>query len=340
MKLLYSIIVPSYNSSGMIEECIHSLLDQTVPFGSYEIIVVDDGSVDNTAEVVSACPVRYYYQPNQGAAAARNYGAYFAKGSILLFTDADCQVSPNWIEEMVKPFKDPEIVATKGFYGLSQKELVARFVQKEYEEKYRYLLRNKYVDFVDTYSAAYRKDVFFEFGGFDTSFSTASAEDCDLSYKVAAQGYKIVPSQNAIVFHYHPVTIKSYWKKKYRNAFWRAKTWRQNPEKIVKDSHTPFLLKLQILLWISFLAAPVVYIFEPAAAAAFVVIQVIVFLGTTMPFALRTATEDPVLGLLSPALITLRTSGYIAGLSAKLLQIITRKTAKLLKAQESLSSQK
>ena len=88
-----SVIIPVYNSDRFVAQAIHSILAQTLP--PTEIIVVDDGSTDDTAAVVAglipaaAVPIRYVYQDNQGPAAARNRGIALATGDLVAFLDAD-----------------------------------------------------------------------------------------------------------------------------------------------------------------------------------------------------------------------------------------------------------
>jgi len=324
MKLEYSIIVPVYNESQTIERCLRSLLNQTMARESYEILVIDDGSTDGTDRIAKKYPVEYYFQANQGAASARNLGARYARGKIILFTDADCEVTANWIEEMVIPFGDPEVIGVKGFYRTSQRELIARFVQKEYEAKSRYLLKSKYIDFVDTYSAAYRKDVFLKAGGFDTQFRTASAEDCDLSYQLSIQGYKMVANPHAVVFHMHPDSLRSYCKTKFRNAFWRVRTYRKNRQKIIKDCHTPVVLKLQMFLLFLIGVLSGLHVFTrihlPITLTA-----AILFIGSTIPFAFRTVFSDWQVALFSPLLAIFRTTAYLCGLSTNVLLIVIRR---------------
>lgn len=82
-----SVVIPSYNRANLIAETIQSVLDQT--FQDFEIIVVDDGSSDNTREVISRFPARYFYQKNRGLPAARNTGIRLSLGEYIAFLDSD-----------------------------------------------------------------------------------------------------------------------------------------------------------------------------------------------------------------------------------------------------------
>jgi len=77
----------------------------------------------------------------------------------------------------------------KGVYRTPQRGLAARFVQIEYEDKYRLMARLPDIDFIDTYSAGFRRDRFLEMSGYDTSFPVACAEDIELSYRMSARGW-------------------------------------------------------------------------------------------------------------------------------------------------------
>ena len=186
-----SVIIPTFNGGSRIANCLNALLPQT-ELRKAEILVVNDGSTDNTVDVVLRYPaVRLVTQANGGPAKARNRAASEASGNIIVFTDDDCVPKPGWLEAMLTPFEDPQVVATKGAYRTRQKSVIARFVQLEYESRYRLMQAFPFIDFVDTYAASFRRDRFLEMGGYDTSFPVACAEDVELSYRMSARGWKM-----------------------------------------------------------------------------------------------------------------------------------------------------
>ncbi|MCU1301033.1 MAG: glycosyl transferase [Candidatus Sulfotelmatobacter sp.] len=312
-----SIIVPTFNGAPRIGSCLDALLHQT-PRREVEILVVNDGSADSTvAEVARYSGVRCITQVNAGPAAARNRGAAEARGTIILFTDDDCVPMPDWLDAMLTPFQDPEVVAAKGIYRTRQKSLIARFVQIEYEDRYRLMSNLDFIDFVDTYSAAFRRDRFLEMTGYDTSFPVACAEDIELSYRMSARGWKMKFAPAAVVFHTHPDTLSAYLRKKYKFAFWRVLAVRKNPSKAVKDSHTPQLMKLQLLFGPALLLA---IAFDVAMRPAVLVSGIVLaaFVITTLPFALRAIAKDPLVGLISPALLAARACAQVLGVTGGL----------------------
>jgi len=309
-----SIIIPTFNGAGRIRKCIDALLPQTAAINA-EILVVDDGSSDNTGDVVSSYSgLRLISQANAGPAAARNRGALEAKGTIILFTDDDCVPTSDWLAAMTKPFEDPDVVGVKGAYRTRQKSLVARFVQADYEDRYRLMVTLPEIDFVDTYAAAFRRDRFLEMNGYDTSFPVACAEDIELSYRMSERGWKMKFVPTAIVFHTHPDTFWRYMKKKYKFAYWRMLALRKNPKKTLKDSHTPQVMKVQLLFLPALLFAICLdLLIHPAVPATALVC--VAFLVTTLPFMWRTIRKDPVVGLLSPFLLAARSCAQVLGVT-------------------------
>ena len=242
---MISVVIPVYNEERYLGSCLNALIEQILP--PDEIIVVDDGSTDNSLQIANKYPVRVISQKHHGPAAARNIGIQNANGEIILFTDADCRPTVNWVQEMVQPFLDATIVGVKGVYATNQQNIVARIIQYEFEERYDMMSRLTRIDFVDTYSAAFRADVLRQVGGFDRAFPHANNEDVDLSYRLARLGNKMVFNRNAVVFHHHVERWGDYINLKIKRAYWRMIVYRLHPSKIFKDTYTPQLLKLQVV---------------------------------------------------------------------------------------------
>jgi glycosyltransferase involved in cell wall biosynthesis len=315
-----SIIIPTLNGASRIGSCLDALLKQMAGREG-EILVVNDGSTDNTADVVASYPgVRLITQSNAGPAAARNRGALEAGGTIILFTDDDCVPMPEWLATMVEPFRDLNVVGVKGVYCTHQRRLLARFVQIEYEDKYRVMSDAPHIDFIDTYSAGFRRNRFLEMNGYDTSFPVACAEDVELSYRMSARGWtmKFVPA--AIVYHTHPDTLRKYLRKKYKFAFWRVLAVYKNPDKTLKDSHTPQLMKLQVLFAPLLLLAISRDLLAPSRVPASLLVCA-AFLASALPFAWRAMRKDPIVGLISPVLLAARSCAQLLGLVAGLIYL-------------------
>ncbi len=246
-----SIIVPAYNAEKNISACLDALQSQTLKADA--VIVVDDGSTDSTAKMISQYypRIRLISQTNQGPAKARNRGARDAKTDIIVFIDSDCIPEKNWLEEMIKPFADAAVVGVQGAYKTRQTSLVAQFDQMDIEYRYMRMQKSqesRKLDWIATYSAAYRTQVFLAFKGFDETFPKASGEDAELSYRLAEKGNILIFNPRAIVYHTHPATLWNYLRVKFFRAYWRMRMYLKFPGKIIKDSYTPQSLKLGIIL--------------------------------------------------------------------------------------------
>lgn len=324
--LTASVVIAAYNAKATIAQCIEAVLQQSVPRSQFEVIIVDDGSTDDTRKMIASRDVKILCQPHRGVGAARNLGVEQAQGEIILFTDADCAPAHDWVETLIQPFHDSEISGAKGVYKTYQSEVIARFAQLEYEDKYDKMKKEKYIDFVDTYCAAYRKSIFSKDGGFDPAFRR-SGEDIEFSYRLAERGYKMVFIPQAIVYHHHVDSLWGYLKRKFYVGYWRVLMYQKHPGKIWKDSHTPQFLKIQVALALLFFAlCPLVFFRRDFLLAP--AITTLLFVATTFPFMVKSWPKDRAVTLLSPLLLFLRACALALGLMAGLFGRLLEKRAR------------
>ena len=321
----FSVIIPAYNAEKTLPDCIKALNNQVNVPGTYEIILVDNGSKDSTAKLAEEAGWQVQHQPIRGPGACRNKGLGVAQGEIICFTDADCAPEANWIEEVTRPLReDPSTTGCKGIYKTHQRSVAARFVQAEYEGKYRQLAQQDQIDFIDTYCAAYRSQALFEIGGFNEEFQ--KAEDTEMAYRLASSGHKLIFQPKAAVYHTHSATLLDFFIKKIQTAYWVAQLVRKHPRYGVRDSHNPQITKIQMLIMLILICAIcAIPIWSLLGIGSWIgldnfnlpawgsLLIAIVFAITTVPFALNRWSDDRLIALLSPLLVAIRTLGHTVG---------------------------
>jgi cellulose synthase/poly-beta-1,6-N-acetylglucosamine synthase-like glycosyltransferase len=318
-----AVIIPARNAGRSLGKCLAALRCEGVPGSDCELIVVDDASEDFTAKVASQAGATVFHGQGRGPAAARNLGARRAKADVLVFLDADTSPEPGWLDALLRPFVDQSIVAVKGRYVTQQSGVVARFSQLEFEEKYARLERAKRIDFVDTGTAAYRRDVFLNAGGFDESFPAQSAEDVELAFRLAENGAKFAFSPSARVCHVHAETLLAYLHKKARYGYFRVTVYRRHPTKLRGDSYTPPWMGIQIVL-----AAllPLTLVGRAIGVPArLIVVLVVGFAATCAPLARRAWIHDRTLLPWVVPLSYLRAFAQGCGLALGLASSVLRK---------------
>jgi len=261
-----SVVIPAYNCSSTIAQCIQSILDQTVP--NVELIVVDDGSTDQTLQIIkSYSNVICITQKNSGPAIARNVGFKQAKGQIVFFTDSDCIAQSDWVKRALPHFQDSQVGAVCGSYGIANpKSRLARCVHQEVQYRHAKLMPT-YPKSFGSYNVAVRKDVFGQLGGFNESYRRASGEDNDLSYRLLALGYRIYFEPRALVDHFHPTSARKYLSEQFRHGFWRVYMYRAHPQMMVGDDYTYWkdIVEVPIVLLIFGLALMCIFLGDPWA---------------------------------------------------------------------------
>lgn len=194
-----SVVITTYNHSQFLPEAIQSVILQNYP--AYEIIVVDDGSTDDTNKIVSSFHnVKYIYQINKGLSSARNTGWKFCSGEYVIFLDADDRLLPQALESGLNSFNEnPEAVFTAGHFrfinagGIYRNEYNQIFVETD---KYAAFLNG---NFIGMHAAVmYRRSILQTFNGFDENLR--ACEDYDLYLRITAK-YKMI-SHRQIVAEY------------------------------------------------------------------------------------------------------------------------------------------
>ncbi|MGD9210586.1 MAG: glycosyltransferase family A protein, partial [Desulfobacteraceae bacterium] len=206
-QLFISIIIPFLNAERTLKTCLDSIA--AVNYQDFEVILVDDGSQDHSAEIAMRYPFRYFHnKSNKGAGAARNFGASKAKGDILLFLDADIIVQPDIVSRVRSTFfKDPTVSAVVGMYSKGTTETGFFSVYKNLENHYEHYSFNKpFFSFV-AFAGAVRKEVFEDLKGFNEKFRGATVEDVEFGYRLSQAGYKSILDKQLLVIHQKKITF-------------------------------------------------------------------------------------------------------------------------------------
>ena len=187
-----SVVMCVRNVEKYIDSCLESILNQT--FTDFEIIIIDDMSDDNTNSIIEKLNDKrikcFRNDKWLGISPSRNRGVKLAKGEYLFFTDGDCVVLKNWIEEGLKYFENPEVVGVEG-------KII--YVSKDYKPTFSDgVQENRNGGNFMTGNIAYRKKIVEMVGGFDESLTYL--EDRDLGLKIIEHG-KICFASDMVVIH-------------------------------------------------------------------------------------------------------------------------------------------
>ncbi len=244
-----SVVVPIYNGEGDLPDLIECLRSQTYPPDKVEYILVDNNSHDRTSAILQTAAFNPPSVPPllrgggnldklpllrgggnlerrtfrhltenqiQSSYAARNKGIHNSKGEIIAFTDADCRPESDWLENLVKPFVNPEIAIAAGeILALPGTSILEQHADRQNTLSQKYTLAHPFCAYGQTANLAIRKQVLAEVGLFRPYLT--SGGDADLCWRVLRQtSYKLDFVENAIVRHRHRSTIKQLQSQWYR----------------------------------------------------------------------------------------------------------------------------
>jgi len=231
VKPLVSIIIPVRNEENTIEKCLHSLNALKYPY--YEIIVVNDGSTDRTEKILAQFnDITVLTTEGVGPSMARNLAIEKANGEYLAFTDGDCLIDPEWLNELLTHFTDASVMGVGGDQLCPEDETS---FGKDVHDFFNliafssdYLKTKKTVMAVKhnpTCNMMYRRKAFQTLGGFKKDLWPC--EDLEFDYRLTQAGYILVFNPKAIVYHYRPKNLKRFGQMHFRYGRAHAKLVRK-----------------------------------------------------------------------------------------------------------------
>ena len=217
-----SVVVCVYNASETLDDCLASLGRLTYP--DVEVIVVDDGSTDDTADIARDYPsARLVQIPNGGLSAARNVGMAEATGDIVAYIDGDVRVEAEWLTYLVQPLLE------SGFAGAGGPNVVpaddpwfSQCVARAPGGPSHVLLDDHVAEHVPGCNMAFRRDVLLTLDGFNPIFLRAG-DDVDLCWRLQARGWKIGFAPAAMVWHHHRASLGAFWRQ--QAGYGEGETW-------------------------------------------------------------------------------------------------------------------
>lgn len=216
-----SVLVPAYNERECIAATVRSLVASDYPV---EIIVIDDGSTDGTADIVQALRlpnVRVVRQRNAGKPAALNNGIAHARYDIVVMMDGDTVFEPSTVRELVQPFADPRVGAVAGNAKVGNRDsLIGAWQHIEYVMGFN-LDRRMYdllgcMPTIPGAVGAFRRDALDRVGGMSED---TLAEDTDVTMALHRDGWRVVYAENARAWTEAPESVQQLWSQRYRWSY-------------------------------------------------------------------------------------------------------------------------
>jgi len=203
-----SVVIPTHNNRPVLARALQHLFAQDYPAERFEIVVLDDGSTDGTAEMVrslsSPVPITYRWQPNRGRAAARNAGSHLAAAPVLLYLDSDILAAPDLVSRHARYYADPSrAIGVQGRTLIHPEARRTPFMKTK--ELLPDLTRRRRHDLspyhVITRNLSIRAEDLWAVGGFDESFPGYGWEDIELGLRLRARGVRFFYDPEAIGYH-------------------------------------------------------------------------------------------------------------------------------------------
>ena len=230
-----SVIVCTFNGAGTLSECLESLLRLDYP--NYEVIVVNDGSTDNTAKIASSYGFRVITTENRGLSSARNTGLNAATGEIVAYIDDDAYPDSHWLRYLASAFMNTTHVGVGGpNIAPVDDGPIAECVAHSPGNPVHILLSDTEAEHIPGCNMAFRKTALEAIGGFDTQFRIAG-DDVDVCWRLQQKGWTLGYSPGAMVWHHRRNSIRAYWKQQHNYGKAESFLEKKWPEKYNLAGH-------------------------------------------------------------------------------------------------------
>ena len=216
-----SVVVCSYNGGKTLGRCLDSL--KQVDYPDYEVILVDDGSTDDTQSIAAKHPwIVDIRQENKGLSFARNVGAHAAKGDVIVYTDSDCMADPDWLYHLIGTLLSGEYAGVGGpNISPPAENWVQACVSAAPGGPSHVLLTDVVAEHIPGCNMAFHRRAFDLVGGFDPEYRKAG-DDVDFCWRLQQAGGVIAFSPAAIVWHYRRFTLQAF--KKQQEGYGEAES--------------------------------------------------------------------------------------------------------------------
>lgn len=238
MSPYFSVVVPTYNRLDMLVRVLDAL-DAQVDSPPFEVIVINDGSKDDTERVMAQRKgITFRTQTNAGPGRARNHGVTLAKGKIVVFIGDDTVPEPRFLAEHARVHResnDNPMIACLGYTGWPHGERVTAFMDyiNDYGLQFGYKLiqdgETVPFNFFYTSNISIDREVLAAHP-FDTTFPSAAWEDIELAYRLKEKGLQIRYNARAVTRHYHPMNVDSFARRQYTVGKSGAIFYQKHPE--------------------------------------------------------------------------------------------------------------
>ena len=230
-----SVVVCSYNGAPTIRDCLEGLSRLAYP--NYEVIVVDDGSTDDTAAIARRYNGRLIQTENRGLANARNTGLAAATGEIVAYLDDDAYPDPEWLTYLVATFMSTSYAGVGGPNIAPPGDgPIAECVAQAPGGPVHVLVTDREAEHIPGCNMAFRKSCLDAIGGFDPQFRTAG-DDVDVCWRLREFGWSLGFSPAALVWHHRRNSVRTYWKQQIGYGRAEAMLERKWPEKYNGPGH-------------------------------------------------------------------------------------------------------